>query len=101
MYVDNSNAAQVNEWAQLDPIFLTGLYLNYEFNNLGSFAKSARVRFGVDNVFDKIYLTSYSPSSANSDPNRPGADKGTNTLNNDTVTWSSGRFTSVSLFVNF
>jgi iron complex outermembrane receptor protein len=90
-----------NEWAQLDPIFLTGLYLNYEFNNLGPYAKSARIRFGVDNVFDKIYLTSYTPAGASSDPNRPGANINTNTLNNDTVTWSSGRFTSVSLFVNF
>ena len=107
-YVDNSKVttlnANGNEWAQLDPIFLTGLYMNYEFNNLGSFAKSARIRFGVDNVFDKIYLTSYTPASASSDPNRPGMNINTNTaagLNNDTVTWSSGRFTSVSLFVNF
>jgi iron complex outermembrane receptor protein len=104
-YIDNSKVttsnALGNEWAQLDPIYLTGLYLNYEFNNLGSFAKSARIRFGVDNVFDKIYLTSYTAASGSSDPNRPGANLGTNTLNNDTVTWSSGRFTSVSLFVNF
>jgi iron complex outermembrane receptor protein len=104
-YVDNSKAttlnANGNEWAQLDPIFLTGLYMNYEFNNLGSFAKSARIRFGVDNVFDKIYLTSYTPAGVSSDPNRPGTNLNTNTLNNDIVTWSSGRFTSVSLFVNF
>jgi outer membrane receptor protein involved in Fe transport len=90
-----------NEWAKLDPIDLTGLYFNYEFNNLGSFAKSARIRFGMDNVFDKIYLTSFTASGANSDPTRPGTNVGTNTLNNDTVTWSSGRFTSLSLFVNF
>ena len=90
-----------NQWGQIPEMYLTGLYLNYDFTNLGSFAKSARVRFGIDNVFNQIYLTSLTPAGAASDPNRPGTNINTNTLNTDTVTWSSGRFSSLSLFVNF
>ena len=90
-----------NQWGQIPEMYLTGLYLNYDFTNLGSFAKSARIRFGIDNVFNQIYLTSLTPAGAASDPNRPGTNINTNTLNTDTVTWSSGRFSSLSLFVNF
>ncbi len=90
-----------NEWGQISEIYLTGLYANYQFNNLGALAKSARLRFGVDNVFDKIYLASLTPAGASSDPNRPGTNIGGNTLNSDTVTWTSGRFFSLSLFVDF
>ena len=98
-WVDSKSSQ--NEWGQVPEMYLTGLYVNYDFTNLGSLAKSARIRFGVDNVFDKIYLSSLTPAGATSDPNRPGANIGGNTLNSDTVTWTSGRFTSLSLFVNF
>jgi len=97
-WVDNKS---VNEWGQIPEMYLTGLYLNYDFTNLGTLAKSARIRFGIDNVFNQIYLTSLTPAGASSDPNRPGTNIGGNTLNSDTVTWSSGRFSSLSLFVNF
>jgi outer membrane receptor protein involved in Fe transport len=82
-------------------MYLTGLYVNYQFTNLGALAKSARVRFGIDNVFDRVYLASLTPAGASSDPSRPGTNIGGNTLNTDTVTWTSGRLTSLSLFVDF
>ena len=97
-WLDNGST---NQWGQIPQIYLTGLYANYEFKNLGSFAKSARVQFGIDNVFNKIYLTSYSPAGVNSDPNNPGLNKDGVTLNKDTVTYSAGRFTSLSFFLNF
>jgi len=98
---DPRTGLPANEWGQIPEMYLTGLYVNYDFTNLGSLAKSARIRFGIDNVLDKNYLTSYSPATSSSDPNRPGADLTTNKLNSDIVTWSSGRFTSVSFIVNF
>jgi iron complex outermembrane receptor protein len=98
---DTRTNLPTNEWGQIPEMYLTGLYVNYQFTNLGALAKSARVRFGIDNVFDRVYLASLTPAGASSDPSRPGTNIGGNTLNTDTVTWTSGRFTSLSLFVDF
>jgi iron complex outermembrane receptor protein len=116
MYVDGKSGSptgianpvggNVNQWAQLDPIFQTGLYATYTFRNLGTWAKSASLRIGMDNVFNQISLLTISPASANSNPNAPGTDlsgahASTSSPNNDVVTWTSGRFTSLTLKVNF
>ena len=100
-WVDAKTTPINNEWGQIPEMYLTGLYVNYQFTNLGALAKSARLRFGIDNVFDKVYLASLTPAGATSDPNRPGTNIGGSVLNNDIVTWTSGRFTSLSLFVDF
>jgi iron complex outermembrane receptor protein len=92
-YQDNTKATQVNQWYSLDPIFITNLYANYTFNNVPSYMKSAKIRFGVDNLFNKNYLVAFVPGASNS------TTPGVSTL--DTVQYSSGIAAYASLILNF
>lgn len=90
---DNSKAVQVNEAYKLDPIYLTNLYVNYTINNIPSGLSSAKIRFGVDNVFNTNYLTAFKPGSGTS------LSPGMNTA--DQVTYTSGRAFYLSFVGNF
>jgi len=90
---DNSKATQVNEAYKLDPIYLTNLYVNYTINNIPAGLSSAKIRFGVDNLFNTNYLTAFKPGSGSS------TSPGMNTA--DQVTYTSGRAFYLSFVGNF
>ena len=95
-YQDNTNVSQSNEWYSLDPIFITNIYANYTFNNIPSYAKGAKIRFGVNNLFNKNYLIAFTPvSTSQSASHQPGA------AANDQVTYTSGIAAYTTLIVDF
>jgi len=94
LYQDNTKTTTVtNQWYSLDPIYLTNIYANYTFSNVPSYMKSAKIRFGVDNLFNKNYMVAFVPGSSTS------TTPGVSTL--DTVTYSSGIAAYASLILNF
>jgi iron complex outermembrane receptor protein len=94
MYQDNTKTTTVtNQWYSLDPIYLTNIYANYTFNQVPSYMKKARVRFGVDNLFNKNYMVAFVPGSATS--TTPGVSTA------DTVTYTSGIAAYASLIIDF
>jgi iron complex outermembrane receptor protein len=82
MWQDNTNAAQVNQAYQLDPIILTSLTANYTFSEIPTFVKSMRLRVGIDNIFDQRYIAAVKFGSSTS---VLGASP------TDTVQYTSGR----------
>ena len=89
---DNTKSTQVNQWYQLDPVYLTNFYVNYTIKGLPGLS-SAKVRFGIDNLFNVNYLTAFVPGSATS------AAPGQNTA--DTVAYTAGRAYYLSLSGTF
>jgi iron complex outermembrane receptor protein len=82
MWQDNSSATQINEAYKIDPVILTSLTANYTFSEIPTFMKSMRLRVGIDNIFDKRYITAVKFGSATS---VLGASS------TDTVQYTSGR----------
>jgi iron complex outermembrane receptor protein len=82
MWQDNTKATQVNQAYQIDPIILTSLTANYTFSEIPTFVKSMKLRVGIDNIFDKRYISAVKFGSATS---VLGASS------TDTVQYTSGR----------
>ena len=93
MWVDDASGN--HQFYQLDPIYLTNLIFNYTFDSLPGFAKSVKIKAGVDNIFDKRYLTAYTPGSGSVAGSAPG------TLTTDTIQMNSGRAMFVGLEAKF
>ena len=73
-------------------MYLTNFYVNYTIKGLPGLS-SAKVRFGIDNLFNVNYLTAFVPGSATS------AAPGQNTA--DTVAYTAGRAYYLSLSGTF
>jgi len=87
----NSKGSTV-DFYQVPQIFLTSLAASYTFRDLGSFVKSVQLKFGIDNLFDQVQITS--AKFAGSTP-VPGASLG------DTITQTAGRQIYVGLTSKF
>mgnify|MGYP006267079405 CR=1 FL=1 len=92
-WVDDSSGS-THQFYQLNPIYLTGLNGTYQFSDLPSSLKSLKLRFGVDNIFDKRYIFAYTPGSST-----VGSAPGTTTT--DTVQMNSGRAAYIGIVAGF
>jgi iron complex outermembrane receptor protein len=92
MWVDSSSGN--HQFYQLDPIYLTNLIFNYTFDSVPGFAKSIKVKAGIDNIFNQRYITAYTPGST-----IVGSAPGTTTT--DTIQMNSGRAMFVGLEAKF
>jgi len=78
----NSSTNAPNNY-QLQPMYFTNLSANYVIRDLGSsFFKDIKLRAGVENLFNKIYIYNFTPSGTSS---APGQQVG------DFITLTSGR----------
>ena len=89
---DNTKAAQINQAYQLDTIYLTNLSANYTFSDVPSYMKSLKLRVGMDNIFNNIYVAGVKFGSATSVLGASAT---------DTVLYTAGRSMYVGLSGNF
>lgn len=61
MYNDNGSA---NQAVAIDPFVVTNLFVNYTVKTPSSFAKQAKIQFGINNLFDKHSITGVTPATA-------------------------------------
>ncbi|MDY7544795.1 TonB-dependent receptor [Glaciimonas sp. CA11.2] len=88
MYNDNGG---IHQAVSIDPFLLSNLFVNYTWKNPVSWAKQAKVQFGVNNLFDNHSIVGVTPASTKTSVPAPG----------DQLTLLPARSTSLTLTLDF